>query len=210
MACCTLQHGVSQPATCCRLQRRLLQVVARIGAGCWLSGCRLQHRALQVATQRVARCNTACCNAQHCVCCAQHDATPHVAFLSRHTPCVAGATFDTSALTQPSMRAAQRSLLATATPAAAPGAPSNSSQRSRPLHGRARRRWSAASHRSAGCPATPGRCTRVCGLRPGVQSTASASARTPSRAPPTAPRPRAKSVNSTATSAARCPTCSTG
>ena len=71
-------------ATCCTLQRRLLQVVARIVAGCWLSGCRLQYRALQVATRRVARCNTACCSAQHRVCCAQLDATPHGAFLSRH------------------------------------------------------------------------------------------------------------------------------
>ncbi len=159
--CCKLQGGVlhvaarpfaSCSATCCTLQRRLLQVVARIVAGCWLSGCRLQHRALQVATRRVARCNTACCSAQHRVCCAQHDATPHVAFLSRHVLCVAGATFDTSALTHPSIRAAQRLLLATSTPTAAPGAPSDPPQRSRPLHGRARRRWSSAPHRSPGCP----------------------------------------------------------
>jgi hypothetical protein len=159
--CCKLQDGVLHVAarrvascntTCCTLQRRLLQVVARIGAGCRLSGCRLQHRALQVAARRVARCNTACCSAQHRVCCAQHDATPHVAFLSPHVRCVAGATFDASALVQPSLRAAQRLLLATATPTAAPGAPSNSSQRSRPLHGRARRRWSAAPHRSPGYP----------------------------------------------------------
>ena len=217
--CCTLQGGVLHVATQrvaswsitrCRLQRRLLQVVARIGAGCRLSGCTLQHRALQVATRRVARCSTACCvhgvrSAQHRVCCAQHDATPHVALLSRHAPCVAGATFDASALAHPSMRAAHRLLLATATPTAAPGAPSNSAQCSLPLHGRARRRRSAAPHRSAGC-----RCTRVCGLRRGVQSTASASARTPSPAPPTAPRPRARSINVATTTAARCPTCSTG
>ena len=193
--------------TRCRLQFRLLQVVARIGSGCWLSGCTLQHRALQVATRRVARCNTRawCAQCMHHVCCAQHDATPHVAFLSRHAPCVAGATFDAPALAHPSTRAAQRLLLATATPTAAPGAPSRSSQRSRPLHGRARRRRSAAPRRSAGC-----RCTRVCGLRRGVQSTASASARTPSPAPPTAPRPRARSVHVARTTAARCPTCSTG
>ena len=191
--------------TCCMLQRRLLQVVARIVAGCWLSCCRLQHRMLQVATQRAARCTTACCSAQHRVRCAQHDAAPHVAFLSRHVPCVAGAMFDASALAHPSMRAAQRLLLATATPTAAPGAPSSPSQRSRPLHGRARRRWSAAPQSRL-----PRAAARVCGLRTGVQLAASASARTPSRAPPTAPRPRARSVKPVVTSAARCPTCSTG
>ena len=205
--CSKLQGGVLHVAArrvasgnirCCRLQLRLLQVVARIGAGGRLSGCSLQHRALQVATRRVAGRNTPCCTLQHgvlrawcaqCmhhVCCAQHDATPHVAFLSRHAPCVAGATFDAPALAHPSTRAAQRLLLATVTPTTAPGAPSRSSQRARPLHGRARRRWSAAPRRSAGC-----RCTRACGLRRGVQSTASASARTPSPAPPTAPRPHA-------------------
>ena len=213
--CSKLQARCS--TACCGLQHNALQVAIQIAPGCSPDRFWLLVVGLHVAAPRVAGRGTPCCTLQHgvlrawcaqCmhrVCCAQHDATPHVAFLSRHAPCVAGATFDAPALAHASTRAAQRLLLATATPTAAPGAPSRSAQRARPLHGRARRRRSAAPRRSAGC-----RCTRVCGLRRGVQSTASASARTPSPAPPTAPRPRAKSLKAATATAARCPTCSTG
>jgi hypothetical protein len=58
--------------------------------------------------------------------------------------------FDASALAPLSVHLAQRSLLATATPTAAPGAP-------RLFHAAAEwtrtlPHWSAAPHRSAGCP----------------------------------------------------------
>ena len=198
--------------TRCRLQFRLLQVVARIGAGCRLSGCTLQHRALQVATRRVARCNTACCvHGVRSVC---------TVYAVRSTMQRRTLHFSRG------MRRVLQARRWTPPPSRTPPRVQRSGcclqrRRRRPLRvrlpvPRSVRGRCMDEHAACGPPrrtavqAAPGRCTRVCGLRTGVQSTASASARTPSRAPPSAPRPRARSMSPRITTAARCPTCSIG
>ncbi len=212
-ACCTrctrvvVQHGLLQVATrpvagctgallcvaCCTLQKGMLQratrrVAARTAACCCtLHGVlRAWCAVLQVAPcmLRAARCNTARRIARAaCAVCHRRDVR-RLCHRAHSAEVIAG-----SGDADGRSRCAFKFLAAVAAAAWAPTPPLVC----RPA-----------------VQAAPGRCTRTCGLRAGVQLAASASARTPSRAPPTAPRPRAMSIKAGTATAARCPTCSTG
>jgi len=185
---------------CSKLQGGVLHVAARRVASCNTTCCRLQRRVLQVVARIRAGCGLSGCRLQHR---ALQVATRRVA--RHHHVLQARCSTPPPSRTPPCVPRRGCCL---------------QRRRRRPLRVRlpvprsvAAAAWMCTPPlvcRAAPQSRLPRAAARVCGLRTGVQSTASASASTPSRAPPTAGRPRANWINRAKASSARCPTCSTG